>query len=290
MSRPELVIMAAGMGSRFGGAKQVAPVGPGGELVLDYSVWDAARAGVERVVFVLRRDMEEEFHAFHGSRYAGRLDVAYAFQELDGRRKPWGTAHAVLAARPRIGGPFMVVNADDFYGAEAFTRMADFLRRESGDYAMVGYELGKTLSPHGRVARGVCAVNPDGTLRAVVEHTAIEPAEGGARAVEPGGGEVRFTGREPVSMNFWGFRPDLFPRLEERFARFLAERGDDPEAELYIPSVVDELIRAGQARVRVLPSSDRWFGMTYPEDRDEVVARIRELVARGDYPEELWPR
>lgn len=286
--------MAAGMGSRFGGAKQVAPVGPGGELVLDYSVWDAARAGVERVVFVIRRDMEEKFHARHGRRYTDRLDVAYAFQELDdlpaGRTKPWGTAHAVLAARAAIGGPFMVVNADDFYGTQAFARMADFLRGETGDYAMIGYELGKTLSPHGRVARGVCEVNPDGTLRAVVEHTAIEPADGGARALEPGGGEVRFTGREPVSMNFWGFRPDLFPRLEERFARFLAERGGDPAAELYIPSVIDELIREGRARVQVLPTSDRWFGMTYPEDRDEVAARIRELVARGDYPEELWPR
>ncbi|HEX5761472.1 MAG TPA: NTP transferase domain-containing protein [Thermoanaerobaculia bacterium] len=296
---PELLIMAAGLGSRFGGLKQIAPVGPSGEFVMDYSVWDAARAGVERVVVVIRREMETDFHALRGRRYASVVEVAYAFQDLDdlppgwapppGRTKPWGTAHAIRAARERLGGPFMVINADDFYGGGSFARMAEFLRREAHDYAMVGYELGKTLSPHGTVARGVCAVTVDGHLTGVTEHTAIEPTADGARALEQGGGERRFTGREPVSMNFWGLRPDLFPHLEESFARFLAEHGSDPKAELYIPSVVDELIRAGEARVRLLPTSDRWFGMTYPQDRTDVAAQIGELVSRGVYPPALWP-
>jgi len=309
--------MAAGVGSRYGGLKQVEPVGPGGELVMDYAVWHAARAGVERAVFVIRRDLERDFHALRGSRYARLLEVAYAFQELDDvppgfavppeRQKPWGTAHAILAARERVTAPFIAINADDFYGAAAFQAMASFLRakrdaaatpdapgeRASGretpeTYAMVAYELAKTLSPHGQVARGICEMGEDGTLRSIAEHTAVERDGDGVRGVAPDGGVRRLTGREPVSMNFWGFRPGLFAHLEERFARFLAERGCDPGAELYLPAVVDELVAERKATVRVLHTPDAWFGVTYREDRDEVMARIRALVESGAYPARLW--
>jgi dTDP-glucose pyrophosphorylase len=316
---PELVVMAAGVGSRYGGLKQVEPVGPGGEFVMDYAVYDAARAGVERAVFVIRREMEADFHALRGSRYARLLDVAYAFQELDcvppgftapsERRKPWGTGHAVLVAREQVTAPFIAINADDFYGAAGFRALVNFLgngkelgRGEAGDpgsgrledageterYALVAYELEKTLSVHGGVARGICEVGRDGTLRAIAEHTSVERENHGIRGVAPDGAVRRFTGSEPVSMNLWGFRPGLFAHLEERFGRFLAERGGDPQAELYLPAVVDELIREGQASVRVLRTAEPWFGVTYKEDRAAVAARIRELVARGDYPARLW--
>jgi hypothetical protein len=277
---------------------------------MDYTLHDAARAGVERVVFVLRREMAEEFDARHGRRYARRLEVAYAFQELEdvpagfavpaGRRKPWGTAHAVLAARGAVRGPFLVANADDFYGAAGLRALVDFLRQpeeEDGGvspetaarYALVAYELAKTLSAHGAVARGVCDIGADGTLRAVAEHTGVQRDGEGIRGVAPDGTRRRFTGREPVSMNLWGFRPSLFGHLGTAFARFLAARWGDPAAELYLPAVVDELIREGKkVTVRVLTTPDPWFGVTYREDRAELAARLRELVARGDYPEGLW--
>ena len=300
--QPELLVMAAGVGSRFGGLKQLEPVGPGGEKLLDYSIFDALRAGVERVIFVIRRDMETDFHALVGSRFAGRAEVVYAHQELAdvpswftvpaGRARPWGTAHAILAARVAVRAPFMVINADDFYGAAGYAQMARFLREPAvtppARWAMVGYHLANTLSEHGTVSRGVCAAGPDGLLRDIVERTALAPCDGGARETGPDGDDRRYPGDTPVSMNFWGFTPDIFPHLATRFDRFLRERGGEPKSELYIPAVVKELMDEGVATVRLLDSPDPWFGMTYREDRDTVAARLRELVARGDYPPRLW--
>lgn len=292
--------MAAGIGSRYGGLKQVDPVGPGGELVMDYAVYDAAQAGIERAVFVIRRDLERDFHDLRGSRYARLLDVAYAFQELDDvppgfavpqdRRKPWGTAHAILAARGQVAAPFLAINADDFYGRSALRRLADFLRdgAASGDWALVAYELQKTLSAHGGVARGICDVAAEGTLRGIEEHTALERAGDGVRGLAPDGAVRLLSGGEPASMNLWGFRTDLFAHLEERFARFLAARGGEAGAELYLPSVVGELVGEGKATVRVLRSADPWFGVTYREDREEVAAGMRGLIAAGVYPQRLW--
>jgi hypothetical protein len=300
----ELLVMAAGVGSRFGGLKQLEPVGPGGEKLIDYSIYDALRAGVERIVFIVRRDMERDFHAAIGSRFAGRAEIVYAHQELDdvpawfrtpdGRAKPWGTAHAILSARCAVRAPMLVINADDFYGAAGFRLAAEFLRGAPAGaaaherWAMIGYRLANTLSEHGTVSRGVCAVGPDGLLRDITELTALAPCDGGARETGPGAPGRVLPGETPVSMNFWGFTPAIFPHLEERFARFLRARGGDNKAELYIPAVVKELVDEGLATVRVLDSPDPWFGMTYREDRDAVAARLRELVARGEYPPRLW--
>ena len=298
---PELVVMAAGMGSRFGGLKQLEPVGPNGEKVMDYGLYDARRAGVERVVFVIRKSFERDFHQQVGSAYARWMDVAYAFQDLDqvpagfqrpeARTKPWGTAHAILAARSQVKAPFLAINADDFYGRRAFQLMTGFLAQPGapGDaYAMVAFQLANTLSEFGAVARGICEVDGAGRLISVAEHTRLERSGAAVQEQAPDGSVRRFTGLEPVSMNFWGFRPGIFAHLEERFARFLALRGQDPKAECYIPAVVDELIREGRATVRVLPTEDRWFGVTYREDKDAVVARIRDLVLAGAYPPALW--
>jgi len=289
------------MGSRFGGLKQVERVGPSGETVLDYSVFDAARAGVERVVFVIRKEFEMDFHRQVGAKFARRMDVAYAFQEIDmlpkglevpgGRSKPWGTGHAVLAAKGVVKGPFMVINADDFYGCGAYSALADWLSvdaqqvpsdRES--YALVAFRMANTLSPFGGVARGVCEVDGDGTLVSVKEYTTLEASGEGVR---DGSSDV-FTGQEPVSMNFWGFRPSVFGYLEAMFADFLKAGGLDAKSEFYLPSAVDTMIRSRLARVRVLETPERWFGVTYREDKDYVVSRIRELVASGEYPSPLW--
>jgi hypothetical protein len=299
---PELVVMAAGVGSRFGGLKQLEPVGPGGERIIDYSIFDALRAGVERVVFVVRRGMETDFHALVGARFAARAEVVYAHQELDdvpagfvppaGREKPWGTAHAILAARHAVRAPFLAINADDFYGAAAYGAAAGFLRAPADvppeRWAMVGYRLANTLSAHGTVSRGLCAVGEGGLLRDIVERTALEPCAGGARESGPDGAERRHPGDTPVSMNFWAFTPAIFAHLTERFARFLEAKGRDLKGEFYIPEVVKELMDEGHATVRVLDSADPWFGLTYREDRDAVAARLCTLVARGDYPPRRW--
>jgi NDP-sugar pyrophosphorylase family protein len=291
--KPELLIMAAGLGSRFGGLKQLEPVGPNGEKVMDYALYDARRAGVERVVFVIRKALEPEFRRQIGEPYRRWMDVAYAFQELDqlpagfvlpgDRTRPWGTAHAVLAARDQLQAPFIVINADDFYGRCAFQRLSEFLARPSAApdaYAMVAFRMANTLSEHGPVARGICQVDPAGLLRSVTEHTGL------ARSAD--GGLGPFTGQEPVSMNIWGFHPSIFAQLQERFSRFLAESGQDPRAEFFLPTAVDGLIREGRATVQVLESEDRWFGVTYREDKASVVSRIQDLVRAGEYPSSLW--
>lgn len=287
-----LLVLAAGMGSRYGGLKQVDPVGPDGEILLEYSVFDAVRAGFSDVCFVIRRDIEEAFHESIGRRLEGRVPFRYSYQELDAelpagferpadRTKPWGTGHAILCARGQVSGPAVAINADDFYGAEAYRLAADHLASESKDYAMIGFRLGNTLSEHGSVSRGLCQCNAEGFLDSVVEHTRIE-SRGGGCAVS---GDLELTGNEVVSMNFWAFQPDLFAELERQFADFLAAHGREQKSEFYIPFVMDRLIREGRGRVRVLTSSDPWFGVTYPEDKPRVVEEIRALTS---YPSPLW--
>ncbi|MDR1841662.1 MAG: hypothetical protein LBQ86_07035 [Holophagales bacterium] len=303
MTRPELLVMAAGMGSRFGGLKQLEPIGPSGEKIMDYSLFDAKRAGIERVVFVIRREFESDFKKCVGSRFARWMDVAYAFQEIDllpegfsppeGRLKPWGTAHAILSARDAIKNPFIAINADDFYGAGAFSALADWLstpiiKPAPEQYAMAAFQMANTLSANGTVTRGVCEIGENGLLRSVREHMALEAFEGGVRDIQPDGSAIVFTGLEPVSMNFWGFRPGIFAHLEELFAAFLRERGQELKSEYYIPTAVDDLISAGRAEVHVLRTPDSWFGVTYREDKELVTARVRELTESGKYPQSLW--
>ena len=288
---PSLVVLAAGMGSRYGGLKQIDPVGRGGETVLDYAVFDARRAGFGRVVFVIRRDFEEVFRERVGSRYAGRIAVDYVFQSLDAlpagfavpdsRERPWGTGHAVWCARAALPGNFAVINADDFYGADAFAQLGRFLSSASGPrFAMVGFRLANTLSEHGGVSRGVARVNASGEMLSVDEVHGIVAAE-----VGPG---RRYSGEEPVSLNCWGFTPALFDGLNRRFPDFLRERSGDPKAEFYLPAAVSEMVAAGEASVEVRPTPGSWFGVTYREDKPRVQEAILALVRAGHYPEKLW--
>jgi hypothetical protein len=300
--KPTLVILAAGMGSRYGGLKQVEPVGPSGETIMDYSVFDAVRAGFNRVVFVIRRDFEKAFRETIGAKYAGAVEVDYAFQALDdlpagftvpaGRTKPWGTAHAIRSARQVVGAPFAAINADDFYGQDAFARLGAFLSASrpapKPRFAMVGYRLDQTLSEHGGVARGICRVTPEGMLAGVTEMTRLTRVADGVENQEDPARPVRLNGTERVSMNLWGFTPALFAALEERFPAWLAAHAADPKAEWYIPFVVDGMIREGAAEVEVLPTESAWFGVTYREDRPAVMAAVQARVRDGVYPDKLW--
>lgn len=299
-----LVVLAAGMGSRYGGLKQIDPVGPGGETVLDYAVFDAMRAGFDRVVFVIRRDFEALFREKIGARYAGRVAVDYVFQSIDalppgivppaGREKPWGTGHAVWCARGALTGGFAVINADDFYGADSFRQLAGFLRGRSASdraFAMVGFRMANTLSEHGAVARGVCQTDGAGALTSVVERTGIASTD-----VGPG---RTYSGEEIVSMNCWGFTPALFPGLDAQFREFLATvttsraptapGAPDPlKAEFYLPASVSTMIARREATVRVLPTESTWFGVTYRDDKPRVEAAIAALIKDGLYPAKLW--
>lgn len=301
--KPTLLILAAGMGSRYGGLKQLDAMGPSGEVVLDYSVFDAIRAGFGKVVFVIRREFEEQFRTQIGAKFAERVTVEYAFQDLhdlpegfslpEGRTKPWGTAHALLAAEKVVHEPFLMINADDFYGRDAFAKIAADLMTPRADdgkshYSMVGFYLKNTLSDHGYVSRGVCDRGADGMLKTVLEMTKIYRTPTGAENREVEGAYVPLTGDEVVSMNFFGFTPDVFAHLRAAFVEFLQERGQDLKAECYVPASIDALIQAGKADVRVLESNDSWFGVTYPEDKADVVAAIRSLVDQGAYPLSLW--
>lgn len=301
--KPTLMILAAGMGSRYGGLKQLDAMGPSGEVVLDYSVYDAIRAGFGKVVFVIRRDFEQQFREQIGARFEGRVEVAYAFQDIndlppgfsvpEGRTKPWGTAHAVLAAQNVVHEPFLMINADDFYGRDAFAQMAQELQRPRGnsglsEYSMVGYYLRNTLSDHGSVARGVCTCDSQRMLSSVTEMTKIFKLESGGAENRESDPPVRLTGDEVVSMNFFGFTPEIFGQLREAFTGFLQANVGDLKAECYVPKEVDVLIRTAQAQVRVLESNDSWFGVTYPEDKADVVAAIAALVKAGAYPANLW--
>lgn len=290
-----LVVLAAGMGSRYGGLKQIDPMGPSGETVLDYTVHDALRAGFGRVLFIIRRDFADAFKASVGARFAGKIEVDYAFQQLDmlpagfsvpeGREKPWGTGHAVWCAREKLQGPFAVVNADDFYGAGSLKALAEFLRAEAAGvptYAMVGFPLGNTLSENGAVSRGVCAVGADGFLKDIEEHTGIQAGEVGV------GAGRRYDPATPVSMNCWGFDArEFLPQLDQAWREFVAARGKEPKAEFYLPAAVNSLVKAGVARVKVLPTTDNWFGVTYREDKPHVQAALAALVAAGVYPTPL---
>lgn len=300
--KPTLLVLAAGMGSRYGGLKQMDPMGPNGETVLDYSVYDAIRAGFGRVVFIIREDFAEAFKQGVGGRFAGRIEVDYVFQKLDdlpagykvpeGRQKPWGTAHAVRAARHAVSGHFAVINADDFYGADAYARAAAFFDSlpvgTSGEMAMVGYPLENTLSDHGHVNRGICKIDPRGFLTNVEEYLNIErEADGHVRGNALDGQRHIVPAGSLVSMNFWAFGPKFFVQLEEAFTRFIAESGEQMKSECYIPTVVDQLIHSGHAQCQVLRTTSQWFGVTYPEDKPFVVESIRRLIAAGDYPSQL---
>jgi NDP-sugar pyrophosphorylase family protein len=295
---PTLLVMAAGLGSRYGGLKQLSPVGPSGEIILDYSVFDAVRAGFSKVVFIIRREIEAAFGETVGARFSSRVDVDYVFQDLNdlpacfapppGRKRPWGTAHAVLVAADTIETPFAVINADDLYGAHSFRQLAQHLGSGSPDSAMVGFPLRNTLSDFGTVSRGVCDVDSGGYLRGIVERTRIAPDGQQARDTDPDGHITQLTGGELVSMNIWGFTPAIFAELREYFARFLAQHANDLTAEAYLPSFVNEIVTSDRARVRVLESRDSWVGITYREDLPRVAERIRALIAAGYYPERLW--
>ena len=290
------------MGSRYGGLKQIDPMGPNGETVLDYSVYDAIRAGFGTVIFIIREDFAEAFRQGVGMRFADRIKVDYAFQKLDDlpegftvpedREKPWGTAHAVRAARHLVNGPFAVINADDFYGSDAYVRAANFLKApRSGNkahYAMVGYPLVNTLSDHGDVNRGICTRNEEGLLTSVEEYVKIErESDDVVRGTALDGTRREVSEDAPVSMNFWAFRPCFYEFLEQDFNRFLAESGTVEKSEYYIPTAVDSMIRTSKADCSVLHTTSHWFGVTYPDDKQHVVASIQRLIDSGEYPATL---
>jgi len=300
--KPALLVLAAGIGSRYGGLKQIDPVGPSGESIMDYSIFDAARAGFGKVVFVIRRSIEDPFREAIGNRFEKMMTVEYAFQELDdlpeglsvpeGREKPWGTGHAILVADGVIDEPFAVINADDFYGKAAYKVLAEHLSnardREKADYCMCGFVLKNTLSDFGYVCRGVCETDSSGNLAGVRELTQIEKENGGATNTDSEGIVEDLTGDEIVSMNMWGFTPSIFSYLRERFAGFLEERGTELKSEFFVPEVVSDLISEERAIVSVLHSRDLWFGITYQEDKPHVIRSIGDLVKRGVYPEKLF--
>ncbi|MGF0017542.1 nucleotidyltransferase family protein [Sporofaciens sp. SGI.106] len=305
MNKPVLVIMAAGMGSRYGGLKQIDPVDNEGHIIMDFSMFDAKRAGFEKVIFIIKKENEADFKEAVGDRMAKIMDVSYAFQELsdipegfevpEGRVKPWGTAHAVLSCYDQIDGPFAVINADDYYGREAFQLIYDYLASNGDDdkyrYTMVGYQLGNTVTDNGHVARGICDMNENGELVAIHERTRIEKREGGIAFTEDDGATWTFVPAETtVSMNMWGFTQSIMREIKDGFPAFL-EKGlqENPmKCEYFLPSVVSRLVEADQATVAVLKSADKWYGVTYKEDKPVVMAAIQKMKEDGLYPMHLW--
>ena len=301
--KPTLVIMAAGMGSRFGGNKQIAPVDDAGHIIIDFSIYDALRVGFGKVVCVIKPEMEADFRRTIGDNIARHTELKYAYQALDaipkgysvpeGRQKPWGTGHAALCALDEVEGPFAVINADDFYGREAFRAAAEFLLAsgDENEHAMVGYDIENTLTENGSVSRGVCQGDKDGFLTDITERTTIEPREGGAAFTEDGGATWTFIpAGTPVSMNLWAFRSgvlEAFPRLFEDFLKN-AVPANPSKAEFYLPNVPKALIAEDRGRVRLLTTHERWYGMTYREDAEKVREAIRAMKERGIYPEKLW--
>lgn len=291
-----LVVLAAGMGSRYGGLKQVDPVGPHGEILLEYSVYDALAAGFERIVCVIRRDLEQAFEEHIGSRLRGKIRLEYAYQELSdipegcsadpARTKPWGTGQAIWAVRDLVQGPFLSINADDYYGPRSYQLLSQHLS-QSTTYAMAGFRLANTLSEFGSVSRGICLTDAQNHLQRVVEHTKIEQTPAGILSQEAESGPEALTGEEVVSMNFWGLQPSIFKELESQFRIFL-NSNPGAKGELYIPSVLDRMIREGRGQVQVLTSPESWFGVTYPDDKPRVVEEVRKRIAAGQYPEQLW--
>ncbi len=305
MKKPVLIIMAAGMGSRYGGLKQIDPVDQDGHIIMDFSIYDAVKAGFEKVIFIIKKENEQDFRETIGDRMAQRIEVEYVFQDIaalpegftvpEGRVKPWGTAHAVLSCLSVVDGPFAVINADDYYGQQAFQMIYDYLAsHEDTDryqYTMVGYLLENTLTENGHVARGVCGTNADGKLTEITERVRIEKrADGPAYTEDDGATWTPLAGDTVVSMNMWGFTNSMLPEIRDRFAAFLSENlSKNPlKCEYFLPFVVDELIRENKAEVTVLKSKDRWYGVTYREDKPVVVAAIQSLKDQGLYPQKLW--
>ncbi|BDF32173.1 nucleotidyltransferase [Lachnospiraceae bacterium] len=305
MNKPVLVIMAAGMGSRYGGLKQIDPVDEEGHIIMDFSMFDAKRAGFEKVIFIIKRENEADFRAAVGDRMAKYMDVSYAYQEIgnipdgyqvpEGRVKPWGTAHAVLSCINQIDGPFAVINADDYYGQEAFRLIYDYLASHEDDdkyrYTMVGYELGNTVTDNGHVARGVCDMNEDGELKAIHERTRIEKRDNGIAYTEDDGKTwVNVPADTTVSMNMWGFTRSILEEVEAGFPAFLDEglKVNPMKCEYFLPAVVSDLLGEGKATVAVLKSADKWYGVTYKEDKPVVMAAIKKMKEDGVYPAHLW--
>ncbi|MCX6237584.1 MAG: sugar phosphate nucleotidyltransferase [Bacteroidia bacterium] len=297
--KPTLVILAAGMGSRYGGLKQLDEVGPNGEAIIDYSLYDAIQAGFGKVVFVIRTDFADAFKARFEPKLKGQIDVEYVYQSLDripegsvihpGREKPWGTSHATLMAETAVNEPMAVINADDFYGNKAYQVMADFLTSstDENEYSMVGYNVANTLSEHGTVSRGICNMDKDGYLTTVVERTKIKRDDDGIFFYE---NDDRFKLEEktPVSMNFWGLKPNVFKYLNEGFKEFLEQHGNELKSEYYIPLLINDNIVKGNIRTKVLQCDSPWFGVTYREDKPMVQQRIKDLIESGAYPQNLW--
>jgi len=300
--KPVLVILAAGLGSRYGGLKQIDVVGPNGELIIDYSVYDALKAGFKKIIFVIRRDFELIFKGKVGDRYKDSVEIDYAFQEMDGclkgnpipegRQKPWGTGHAILAAKELINDPFTVINADDFYGQDTYHLILNYITSTEKEsrcrHAMAGYILEKTLSDHGHVSRGICDFNQNMELKKVVERTQIANVNKKIFYTDSENNRCILSGKEIVSMNFWGLQPDIFSDFERLFQTFLSEKGNDLDSEFYLPSAIDQLIQADHIKVQILPTLNTWFGITYPEDRIQVARMISELIHQGRYPKTLF--
>lgn len=300
MNKPTLLILAAGMGSRYGGLKQIEPIGPNGETIIEYSIFDAIRAGFGKVVFVIRESFADAFKERFANKLDGKIEVEYVFQELDklpegyslpeGRVKPWGTGHAILMAKDAIQEPFASINADDFYGAEAFKVAADFLTQKvsEGNYSMVGYQLKNTLSEFGTVSRGICKTDEQNNLLEIVERTKIARENGTIYFIDENDEKTALPDDSPASMNFWGFHPSIFAHLESQFSEFLDAEMHLHKSEFYIPSVVFNLINSGKIKTEVLTADSPWFGVTYPEDKPYVVEQVRKLTQKDDYPEKLW--
>lgn len=300
--KPSLLILAAGMGSRYGGLKQIDAVGPSGEAIIDYSIYDAIRAGFEKVTFVIRKSIEQDFREVFGEKLRGRIETDFAHQELDmvpegvtyppEREKPWGTAHAIWVARNHLEGPFVAINADDFYGAGSYTAMADYLGQqkdaEIARYCMMGYQLRHTLSEYGSVSRGICESEKENFLSSIVERTEIFKKGEQIYCLDENKARLDLEGNELVSMNIWGFTPEVFDQFEQAFTEFFRVNAGRLKSEIYIPAVINDLVEQESASVKILPAVDQWFGVTYREDKPLAEARIRNLVDRGIYPDNLW--
>lgn len=298
--KPTLLVLAAGMGSRYGGNKQLDEVGPSGETIIDYSIYDAIRAGFGKIVFVIRRDIEDQVKERFVAKLKGKIIVDYVFQEItnlpDGvkvspeRQKPWGTSHAILVTKDKIKEPFGVINADDYYGVESFKILHDFLvnDKDPNCYCIVGYKLGNTLSDHGHVNRGVCSVGETGLLKNIAEVRQIEKTQDGAKAPGHDGKELKFTGNEIVSMNLFGFKPSCYGFLETEFRNFINKHGMDPKSELDIPTSLDIFVKNGDITIKILESNERWFGVTYREDKPFVVESINIMIRKGVYPARIY--
>ncbi|HLN21863.1 MAG TPA: sugar phosphate nucleotidyltransferase [Bacteroidales bacterium] len=298
--KPTLLVLAAGMGSRYGGNKQLDEVGPSGETIIDYSIYDAIRAGFGKIVFVIRRDIEEQVKTRFVKRLKGKIEVDYVFQEITNlpegvkvnpeRSKPWGTSHAILVTSEKIHEPFGVINADDYYGVDSFRILRDFLMNDKDPncYCIVGYKMKNTLSEHGHVNRGVCRADQNGLLVDIAETRQLEKTPEGAQAPGPDGKVLKFTGEEIVSMNLWGFKPSCFTFLGKEFREFINNQGMDLKSELDIPTSVDKFVKNGEIKIKILMSNEKWFGVTYREDKPMVVESIREMIRKGVYPESIY--